>query len=52
MAKTTERRAIVRMDLGWGIKEMIYPEKLARTIYYQGQAAHGRDAMAIIILND
>lgn len=52
MATKTERRAIVRMDLGWGIKESIYPEKLARQIYFHGCHAHGREAMAIIILND
>ena len=52
MAKTIERRAIVRMDFGDYCAEKIYPEKLARTIYWQGCAIHGRDAMAIIILND
>lgn len=52
MQKTTERRAIVRMNFNDYVKEMIYPESLARTIYWHGCAAHGRAAMALIILND
>ena len=52
MQRTTERRAIVRMDFGDYTTEKIYPEPLARTIYWHGCAAHGRDAMALIIIND